>query len=484
MSETLKQKTAKGLFWGVMNSGTTQVLNLVFGICLARLLNEADYGIVGVLTIFTTIAGNLQSAGFTQGLINLKNPTHRDYNSVFSFNILASVTMYVVLFFCAPLIAIFFHQPCLVNVSRVLFLTFAISSLGIAHGGYMTKNMMNREMAIQGVIALVCSGIVGISLAFWDKAYWALVWQQITYISVVNICRYYFVKDWRPRLTFDFGPVREMFPFSVKILVTKIIDTVSSNILTVIFGRLFTINQVGNYSQAYKWDTMANSLVTNTIGQIAQAVFVEADTQDGNEGRQLRVYRKMMHFTCFLSMPLMFGLALVSKEFILITIGEGWINCVPLLQALCVSGAFVPVYTMYQNLAISRGRSDLYMCLNICQIVLQIAVILCFYRLGIFTMVCAYSAFLIAWLLPWHIATGRLIGYRLQWFLKDTLPFALSALAVMAVTHLATSFIANNVVLLLARIALAAVLYYIVMRLAGVAILKECTEFVKRKIRK
>lgn len=481
MSESLKQKTAKGLFWGALNSGSTQVLNLIIGICLARMLTEADYGIVGVLTIFTTIAGDLQSAGFTQGLINLKQPTARDYNSVFSFNVVASACMYAILFLCAPLIAQFFHQPCLTSVSRVVFLTFTIASLGIAHGGYMTKNMMNREMAIIGAVALIGSGTTGITLAFLGMGYWALAWQQIAYITILNIGRYYYVKEWRPRLTLDFGPVRQMLPFTIKILVTKIVNTVSGNILTVIFGRLFTISQVGNYSQAYKWDNMANSLVSNTVGQIAQAVLVEAETEEADEQRQLRIYRKMLRFTCFLAMPLMFGLALVSREFILITIGETWLGCVPLLQALCVSGAFVPVYTMYQNLAISQGRSDIYMRLNILQIVLQVLVILSCYHYGMYVMVCAYSAFLVLWLLPWHIMTGRLIGYRFLDFLRDILPFMLVAAVVMIATGLLTQAIQSLWLMLAVRVVIASVLYYAILKLCGTEILKECERFVMKR---
>ncbi len=484
MSESLKQKTEKGLFWGAINSGSTQVLNLIIGICLARMLTNADYGIVGVLSIFTAIAGDLQSAGFTQALVNIRKPLHRDYNSVFSFNVLMSVTMYVVLFFCAPWIALFFRQPCLTEVSRVVFLTFVIASLGIAHGGYMTKNMMNREMAVIGAMALVASGATGILLAFLYRSYWALVWQQIAYIGVLNLGRYYYVRGWRPRLTLDFTPIKSMAPFAVKILVTKIINTVSGNVLTVIFGRLFPIAQVGNYSQAYKWDTMANSLVSNTVGQIAQAVLVEATDGDNvaenKDERQLRVYRKMIRFTCFLSMPLMFGLALVGREFILLTIGERWINCVILLQALCVSGAFIPVYTMYQNLAISRGRSDVYMWLNIWQIILQIIVILCFYRYGMFVMVCAYSAFMILWLVPWHHFAGRLICYRWVDMLKDILPFVIAAAVVMAGTYYATLTLQSLWLLIITRICLAAILYYIIMKVAGVKILKECERFAFR----
>lgn len=485
MSESLKQKTAKGLFWGAMNSGSTQILNLIFGIVLGRMLSPEIYSVVAILTIFVAIAGDLQSSGFTQALVNIKRPTDRDYNSVFSFNVVMSVLMYSILFLCAPLIADFYDRPYLTEVSRILFLTFLISSLGIAHGGYMMKNMMNKEMAIIGFVSLIVSGATGITLAFLGKSYWALVWQQIAYISVNLIGKFYFVKDWRPRLSLDFGPVKRMAPFAMNILVTKIVNTISNNILTNIFGKLFPDRLVGNYSQAYKWDTMANSLVGNTVGQIAQAVLVEASPSDSSEeNRELQVFRKMLRFTCFLSMPLMLGFALVANEFILITIGDKWAGCVPLLQVLCISGAFVPLYTMYQNLAMSQGRSDIFMWLNIGQIVLQILIVMLFYRFSMLIMVCAYSVFMILWLIPWHHFTGRLIRYRWTDAFKDIAPFALSAAFAMAVTYWATNMISNLYILIAIRFVLAAAIYYGIMKMAKVQILKECEQFIFKKLKK
>lgn len=485
MTESLKQKTAKGLFWGAMNSGSTQILNLIFGIVLGRLLSPEIYSVVAILTIFVAIAGDLQSSGFTQALVNIKRPTERDYNSVFSFNVVMSVLMYAILFFCAPLIADFYDRPYLTEVSRVLFLTFLIASIGIAHGGYMMKNMMNKEMAIIGFIALVVSGATGITLAFLGMTYWALVWQQIAYISVTVIGKFFFVKEWRPRLTLDFGPVKLMAPFAMNILVTKIVNTVSNNILTNIFGKLFPDRLVGNYSQAYKWDTMANSLVANTVGQIAQAVLVEASPSDSsNESRELQVFRKMLRFTCFLSMPLMFGFALVANEFILITIGDKWAGCVPLLQVLCLSGAFIPLYTMYQNLAMSQGRSDIFMWLNLGQIALQILIVMLFYRFSMLIMVFAYSVFMILWLLPWHFFTGRLIRYRWTDSFKDIAPFALGAMITMIATYFATDMISNNYILIALRFTLAALLYYGIMKIAKVQILRECEQFILKRIKK
>ncbi len=480
MSESLKEKTATGLLWGALNSGTTQVLNLVFGIVLGRLLTPADYGIVGVLTIFTAIAGDLQSSGFTQGLVNLKQPTRNDYNSVFWFNVLVSLTIYLILFACSPLIALYFHEPRLTWLSRFVFLSFVIASLGITSNAYMIKKMMNRELAVCAIIALVGSGLVGITLALNGYAYWSLAWQQVAYISILNLCRFYYT----PRLAslcIDFGPVRRMFSFAVKILVTKIINTVSSNILTFIFGRLYPMHAVGNFSQAFKWDTMANSLVANTVGQIAQPVMVSiVDERD----RQRLVFRKMMRFTAFLAFPAMLGLALVAHVLILLTVGPKWEGCVPLLQILCVSGAFFPFYTLYQNLAISNGRSDMYMWCNVLQIVLQIVLIVALHSFGMVVMVGAYSAFLILWLVVWHGIAHRLTGVTFGETFMDIMPFCLAAALTMVVTYWLTSFLVSNILLLIARIVVATVIYFVVMKLAHAAILDECLAFAKSRMGK
>ncbi len=475
--DSLKEKTAKGLLWSMFNNTTTQILNLLFGIYLARLLSPADYGLVGVLTIFTTIAGNLQSCGFTQALTNMRQPTANDYNSVFWFNILTSITIYVILFFSAPLIALYFRQSALVELSRFVFLAFVISSFGIAHSAYMFKNMMVKQVTVIGVVALLLSGITGIVLAFRGKAYWSIAWQQVVYITVLNIGRYYYT-PWRPSLHIDFRPVKRMFRFSVKLLFTMIINTVSNNILTFIFGRLFPIHVVGNFTQAYKWNTMASSLLSGTVGQVAQPMLAEIN--DDKE-RERRVFRKMMRFTAFLSFPAMFGLGMVSREFILVTIHERWIHCVPLLRVLCVSGAFLPFYTMYQNLMISRGRSDIYLRCNIVQIVLQIALVIMFAHYGINTMVVAYTLFYIAFLAVWQHCLYKLTRISLLDTLKDLCPFMLSAAAVMLVVYWLTRSLANLWLLLGVRIVLAAVLYAGIMKLARVKMLDECIAFIRKK---
>ena len=476
--ENLKEKTAKGLLWGAVNNGTMQVLNLLVGIVVLRQLTPEDTGLIGMLAIFSAIAGNLQSSGFSTALINEKKPTAQQYNSVFWFNILMGGMLYALLFMTAPLIAWFFHQPRLTDLSRFLFLSFFISSFGISTNAYMVKNMMNREIAIVNIVALVLSGLTAILMALGGMAYWSLAWQQVVNSALLVIGRFYYVQ-WRPTLRFTFDYIRQTFSFSMKILVTMIVNTVNQNLLTVIFGRLFRdARVVGNFFQAYKWDSMAFQTVGGMVGQVAQPVLVDVREE---KDREQNVFRKMLRFTAFLSFPVLFGLALVAREFILCTIGDEWAECVPLLQILCISGAFMPMYTLYQNLMISHGRSDINMWLNIGQIVLQLAVILLFYRQGIVVMVIAYTVFSILWLGVWQFYARRVIGLRFLHTAKDVVPFMLCSAVVMLLTHLATQAIVNIYLLLAARVLLAAALYYAVLRLLNVAILRECMQFIKKK---
>ena len=481
--QPLKERTEQSLFWSMLNNGTLQVLNILFGVVLARLLTPGDYGIVGVLTIFSLLAGNLQSSGFTQALINLKPPKDEDYNSVFWFNVIASVILYTVLWFCAPLIADFFHQPVLVDVSRFVFLSFLISSLGIAQGGYLIKNMMNREVAIINFIALLCSGSTGIVLAFNGYAYWSLAWQQVIYITVLNMGRYYFV-IWRPSWHIDFVPVKRMFGFAVNILFTNIINTLSGQILTFIFGRFFPIAQVGNFTQANKWNTQANTFVSGTMGQVVQPVLVNVA---GDKERQKRIFRKMLRFTAFVAFPVMLGLTLVAREFVTVVLGHKWLDCIPLLQVLCIAGAFMPLYTVYQQLAIGCKRSDLYLWCNVGQIVLQIGLILlCYYLISqsILVVVAVYSAFMILWLAAWQVVAKHLIDLKWLEAILDIAPFLLITLVVFALTYLATLWIENNVLLLIAKVVISATLYITVMKVAKVKIFAECWEFMRKKFKR
>lgn len=474
-NQSLKQRTAQGLFWGLMSSGGMQLLNLVIGIFLARLLSPGEYGIVGMLAIFSLIAGNLQDSGFGVALINIKDIKHEDYNSVFWFNIGVSVLLYAVLFACAPLIAAFYHQPCLTSLSRFLFLGFIFAAIGIVPNAVLTRDLRVKEKAIVSLTALVVSGTVGVVMAINGFSYWSLATQQVLYNVVICIGRYFFAR-WMPTLRVTFEPVKRMFVFSYKVLITTILTTINNNVLTVVFGRLFPAASVGDFTQANKWNTMANQLVSNTVAQVAQPVLTRIN--DDHE-RQRRVFGKMLRFTAFMAFPAMFGLALIAPQFILSAIGEQWMNSIPLLQILCISGAFIPLYTVYQNLFLSLGKSDIYMWLSIGQIIMMLIAVLACHSMGITAMVIAFACITILWLLAWQVFASRLIGYRFTSMLRDLCPFMGIALAVMGLTYLVTLPVSNRYLLLVLRVIIAAALYTMTMKLSGARIFEECIEFVR-----
>lgn len=476
-NQNLKQKTAQGLFWSFLSSGGMQLLNLIIGIFLARLLSPGEYGIVGMLAIFTLLANNLQESGFGVALVNIKDIKHNDYNAVFWFNVGMSLLLYAILFCCAPLIAAFFHQPCLVSLSRFVFLGFIIASLCISPNAMLVRGLKMKEKAITSLSALIVSGTVAVIMAIKGFSYWSLATQQILYNVVICFGRFYYTR-WCPTLKVDFTPVRQMFSFSYKVLITAVLTTINNNVLTVIFGRLFPAQAVGNFTQANKWNTMANQMVTNTMAQMAQPVFTQV-TDD--KERQRRVFGKMLRFTAFLAFPALFGLALVAPQVILLAIGDKWVESIPLLQILCISGAFIPLYTVYQNLFLSQGKSDTYMWLSIGQIAIMLTAVLACHAMGIRTMVIVFACINILWLLAWQVFAYRLIGYRLFSMLRDLLPFMLIALAVMALTYLVTLHISNMLMLLVSRVLIAAALYFMAMKLLRARILEDCIEFIRSK---
>lgn len=476
MKEGLKERTAKGLMWGAINNLTSQLLMALIGIILGRLLTPADYGMVGMLAIFTAITGSLQESGFTAALTNLKEATHREYNAVFWTSTGISILLYLVLYISAPLIADYFHQPGLIPLSRLVFVSLLLAGIGIAHAAYMFRNMMNREKAITGFFALVGSGIIGITLALNGYSYWSLAWQQFAYICIINIGRLYYVR-WMPSFHIDLSPIREMIGFSSKILITNIINQVNNNILSFIFGRLFTAGAVGNYTQAAKWNTMGHSLISGTMQQVAQPVLASINEE---ENRQLNVFRKMLRFTAFLSMPAMLGLAFIA-DFIVVLLGEQWTDSVPLLRMLCISGAFLPIHTLYQNLFISHGRSDTYMWCSVALVITQIVVVMVFATWGIEIMIAAYVVTLILWTGIWQVLTYRLIQLRFINLLKDVCPFLLATIGCIGVAYYTTLFITNVIALILSRIIITSLLYMAIMKIAHVKIFKECIQFIFKR---
>ena len=474
---TLKEKTAQGLLWGGLNSGIQQLVGLAFGIVLGRLLSPSDYGMMAMISIFSLVATALQDSGFRTALTNIEHPKHEDYNSVFWFNIIMASSLYVILFLAAPLIGEYYHTPRVVPLCRYAFLSIVIASFGTAQSAYLFKHLRAKQQAEAGALAVILSSMTGVGMAFAGMAYWSLATQGLVYVGINTLLQWHF-SPWRPSIHgITFAPVRRMFRFSCKILATTIMTHVNNNVLNILLGHYFTPRDTGNYNQAYQWNTKCYSLVQSMVAQVAQPVLVSLN---GEEDRQKDVFRKMMRFTAFITFPLLFGFGLVAKEFIVTAIGEKWLASAQLIQILCLSGATMPLSTLFSNMIISKGRSGTFFWCTFTLGLVQIATMIMIWPMGIRTMVIAYTLLNTSWLLVWLFFVRRLIGYGYWMFFCDVMPFALAAAGVMVVAYVATMPLSNLIALLISRFIIAVVLYYAVMKIARVKILAECERFVKR----
>jgi len=477
--ESLKERTAKGLLWGGFSNILQQLLGLVFGIVLARKLSQADYGLVGMLAIFSAIAACMQEGGFIAALNRKKEVTQRDYNAVFWTSILTSVAFYVLFFFTAPLIARFYGEPRLTALARYSFLSFLFVSFSIAPRAYIFKNMMVRQSSIIALAAMAVSGVVGIVMAYQGYAYWGLATQNIVFTLTVSVLNFYF-SGWRPSLRIDLRPVRGLLGFSSKLIVTNIVTAANTNILSVLLGRYYKAAEVGDFTQANKWNTMGHSLITNMLYSVAQPVLTKTDD---DRQRQKNVFRKLLRFTAFVSFPLMLGLALVSEEFIVILITDKWLSSAHILRVLCLAGAVMPVSYLFSNLLISRGHSSVYMWCTLGLCLSQLLGVGLCVPYGIVRMVQVYAAVNIVWLAVWFFFSRNEVGLTLTEAVSDVAPYALLAGGIVVATHFATAGIENMYAAIALKLLTVGLAYCAALWLLRSTIFREAVLFVtKRKI--
>lgn len=472
--KSLKKRTADGMLWGGLSNGLMQLMGAAFGIVLLQYLVPEDYGKVAMLNIFAAIANALQESGFIAALCNRREATQEEYNSVFWFNLLVSASLYIILWFCAPLIAQFYGNDELIPLARVLFLGFLLSGFGTVQRAYLFKHLMVKQTSICSLTAMLISGIVSVVLAINDFAHWAIVLQAVCFVFVTQVMAWFF-SPWRPTLSLNLAPAWKMFGFSSKLMLTNIINICNLHAFSVLLGRFFGDHTAGVYTNARKWSDMASSTINGMVTGVAQPTLAQVAEETS---RYRQVFRKMLRFVCFVSFPAMLGLGLVSKEFILLAGGRKWEESALILSLLCIHGAFVPIMTLYSNLTISRGRSDVNMACTIGQCVAVWIGLILLYPYGMLPMVVYFVALNIVWLAIWQWFAWRLIGLTFWEAQKDVLPFLAFTLIVLGLTWWLTRGIENLWLLLISRILLAAILYGGIMWLSGAKIMREAIHYI------
>ncbi|MEE0690496.1 MAG: lipopolysaccharide biosynthesis protein [Bacteroidaceae bacterium] len=474
---SLREKAARGFLWGGLNNGLVQIIGALFGIVILRHLAPDDYGKISMLMVFPALASILQESGFTAALCNLKEPTHRDYNAVFWFNIGVSALLYGALFFCAPLIARFYNDPSLLPLSRYLFLGFFISSWGTVQRAYLFIHLMNKESCIIALTSLVLSNTVGLLMVLAGFSYWGLATQNILFILIVAVMNWWY-SPWRPTLQIDMAPVRKMFGFSSKLLFTNIINTLSSQAFSFLLGKFYGDYTAGIYGNARKWDDMCANTINGMVTGVALPVL--SKVRDERE-RYRQVFRKMLRFVSFVSFPCMLGMGFVAREFLLVVVGPKWEASAELLSMFSVYGAIFPLMTLYGQMVIGQGKSQINMWCTIGLSSLILIGLWALHPFGVHTMVVYFIALNALWLLVWQFFALRLIKLSFWHAFCDVAPFLLLSLGSMAVAWTATRAIENIYLLLAGKIAVTALCYVGILWILRARILRESIDYFLHK---
>ena len=475
--QSLKDKTAKGLFWGGVSNGVQQLLNLLFGIFLARLLTPADYGMVGMLTVFSALASILQEGGFISALTNRKKTEHKDYNAVFWFSLLMGTSLYTLLYICAPLIADFYQQPQLTSLARLSFLSFLISSTNVAPRAFLFKQLRTKENAIISFCSLTISGIIGIVLAYKGFAYWGIAIQTIAFTTGTTILSYYF-SGWRPSLHIDFTPIKEMIGYSSKLIVTHTFQIINNNLFSILLGKFYNEKEVGYFNQANKWSTMGYTTINGMLTSVVQPVL---STLSDDKERQLNALRKLIRFTAFVSFPAMFGLSFTSQELIVLAVTDKWLPSANIMQILCIGGAFIPFSGLFSQLMLSRGHSSIYMWNTIALSLSQLFGAYLLYPYGITPMLYAFISINMGWTFVWLHFIQKEIKLSLPNFLKDISPYLLLSIACIFACSFITEPIENVGLRLIGKISIVGLFYIAILWKANSTILQESIHFIFKK---
>lgn len=459
MTESLKNKTVKGVGWSFIDNLSSSGITFLVGLVLARLLTPSEYGIMAILTIFIAVSNSIVDSGFSNALIRKTDARRVDYNTVFLFNLLISGLLYVVLFLAAPAISQFFKEPLLVEVMRVIGWVLVINALAIIPRTLFVKEVNFKTQTKVSLIASISSGVIGIGMALAGLGVWSLVGQQLSR-QLLNTLFLWIYCTWRPAWEFSMQSFKELFGFGSKLLLSGLLDTVFKEIYSLVIGRCYTSAQLGQYTRANQFNQIFSSNLTTVIQRVSYPVLSSIQ----NEPERLReAYRKVIKSTMLISFACMLGLAAVARPLILILIGEKWLPAVGFLQIICFSGMLFPLHAINLNILQVKGRSDLFLRLEIIKKIIAVGPLVLGVLFSIEYMLWgSVCTSLIAYFLNSYYSAD-LINYPTKEQIKDILPTFLVSFVTAAAMWSLTLLSLSNWLLLplqcLLGIALAVFIY-------------------------
>lgn len=473
----LKQKTRSAFLWNLLDRVGTQLIAVVTGIVLARMLGAAEYGLTGALAIFIALSSTLTDSGFSYALVRKKEISEADYNTVFYYNLIIALILYALGYISAPSIAAFFNQAVLIPIARVLFIVFIFNALCLIQNAKMVKEINFRKVASINLASIAVSGIVAIFLAYKGCGVWALVAQTVIQ-SLVKMLMQWCWGGWRPQLVFSPKSFKEMFSFGSNLMIANLLNVMFLNIYSAIIGRLYSSRDLGYYTQAGKWSDMS---VTTLYSIIQNSTFTIFSSIQHDKQQLLQSYRKTMQLTAFISFPILTGLMLTARPFILIFLGEKWAASIPMFSQLLLAGIFTVLTTVNGNFIRIEGNSRLVLRLEILKIILFFIVLACTWRLPIiqllwglvFTRAIVYVISI--------ITIGKCVGYPWHRQIYDILPSCATSLLMVCFAYPVAFFISNIYILFITQLLICLVFYCIINSYIKSPIFREIISAVKKR---
>lgn len=428
--QSLKDKTIKGTAWSAIDNVTQMGVSFVVSIVLARLLSPDDYGLIGIINIFTVVCTAIINGGFSSALIRKKDVSDDDYNTSFIVNFGLSLLLYALVFLASPLIADFFGREELVWLTRVSSLIMIIGALAIVQQTRLTKRIDFKTQTKITLTASVISGVIGITMAFLDFGVWALVAQMLS-AQVLRTVLLWVYNHWIPSLRFNKKSFHELFGFGWKLMVSGILDSLYTQLYQVVVGKYYNAATLGQYTRAKQFSQMFSSNLTGVIQRVTYPVL--SNIQDEKE-RMVAGYRKIIKTTMFITFMLMFALGAVSEPLLFCLIGEKWHDAATYLPLICIIGASYPLHAINLNMLMVQGRSDLFLKLEIIKKIIALAPLFIGAFVGIFPML--YTSIItsiIAYFLNSYYS-GKILGYTSWMQIKDIAPsFSISIIMAVVV---------------------------------------------------
>lgn len=445
----------KNFFWRIGESSGAQLVSFLVSIVLARLLAPEDYGVIALVTVFTSILQVFVDSGLGTALVQKKNADEADFSSVFYFNVLVCLTLYAGMFVAAPAIAKFYDNPIYIPLVRVLSLTLVISGLKNIQQAYVYRHMIFKRFFFSTLGGTIASAILGILMAYAGFGVWALAAQYVSNTAIDTLILWITV-PWRPKKRFSWTKLKSLLSYGWKLLVSALLDTGYTSLWNLLIGKVYSSADLSFYDQGSKYPKAIIGTISNSIDSVLLPTM--SIVQD-DRAQIKSMTRRSIVTSVYVMAPLMMGLAGCAEPLVSLILTDKWLPCVPYMRIFCITYMFWPVHSANLNAIKAMGRSDLFLRLEILKKIIGIGLLLCTMRISVMAMACSLLISSVTSQIINSYPNWKLLNYRYLEQLRDILPSILLAV-IMAVAVGAVPLLGyGNVLTLCIQIPLGAVIY-------------------------